>query len=129
MDFTRSSQSTQKGEIHFAIRPLELSEPHRSTLAFNTQTPTRLKSAHRDPGGARELAAGEGSPELGNKRHLAAIRHTRARLGCLVWPDRSLTGGGDDAGAARPRREVRRRNKFNWATRGRGSFRAPQGSC
>jgi hypothetical protein len=98
MDFTRSSQSTQKGKIHFAIRPLELSEPHKSTLAFNTQTPTRLKCPHRDPSGARELAAGEGPPELGNKRHLAAIRHTRARLGCLVWPERSLTGGGDGAG-------------------------------
>jgi hypothetical protein len=92
MDFTRSSQSTQKGKSHFVMRPLELSEPHRSTLAFNTRTPTTLKSAHRDPGGARELAAGEGPPELCNKRHLVAIRHTRARLGCLVWPERSPTG-------------------------------------
>jgi hypothetical protein len=57
---------------------------------------------HRDPGGAGELAAGEGAPELGNKQHLAAIRRTRARLGVVVGPVMSPASGG--AVEARPRR-------------------------
>jgi hypothetical protein len=125
-DFSKLQlQHTKGGRIIFHKSPWNFSEPHNSTLGFITQAPTRLKPMHRDPSGAGELAADEGSPKLGNKRHLAAIRHTRARLGRLVRPERSSAGGGDGAGAARPWRcEVRRRNRFSWATRGRGSFRA-----
>jgi hypothetical protein len=68
------SAITHKGvKIHFAKDPLELFESHKATLAFRTQNPTRMKSQHRGPGGAGELAAGEGSPELAHKRHGTAI--------------------------------------------------------
>jgi hypothetical protein len=46
---------------------------HNSTLGFNTHVPTRMKLMHRDPGGAGELAAGEGSRELTHKRRWMAI--------------------------------------------------------
>jgi hypothetical protein len=72
-----AAKNTQRGKNHFA-QTLETFEPHNSTLGFITQDPTRLKSVHRDLDGVGELAAGKGSPELGNKRHLAAIRRTRA---------------------------------------------------
>jgi hypothetical protein len=35
-----------------------------------------MKSQHRGPGGAGELAAGEGSPELAHKRHGMTIELT-----------------------------------------------------
>jgi hypothetical protein len=96
---------TQQGvKNHFARRHLELFEPHKSTLAFSTKNPTRLKPMHRDAGGAGELAAGEGAPELGNKRHLAAIRRTRARLGVVAGPVMSPVSGSGRAVEARPRR-------------------------
>jgi hypothetical protein len=71
-------------------------------LPISTQNPTRLTPTHRDPGGAGELASGEGAPELGNKRHLAAIRRTRARLGVVAGPMLSPASGGGGALEARP---------------------------
>jgi hypothetical protein len=73
---------------------------------------------HRDPGGAGDVAAGEGAPELGNKRHLAVIRRTRARLGVVAGPVMSLASGGGGAVEALPRRsdfgEGRRMLKNVW---------------
>jgi hypothetical protein len=59
---------------------------------------------HRDPGSAGELAAGEGALEMGNKRYLAAIRRTRARLVVVAGPVMSSASGGGGAVEALPRR-------------------------
>jgi hypothetical protein len=68
------SAITHKGvKIHFAKDPLELFESNKNTLDFSTQNPTRMKSQHRGPVSAGELAAGEGSPDLAHKRHGTAI--------------------------------------------------------
>jgi hypothetical protein len=106
-DFIRFSKlqvKHTKGEYTFCWKPLELFEPHKTTLAFSTQNPPRLKPMHRDPSGAGELAAGEGALELGNTRHLAVIRRTRARLGVVAGPVMSPASGGGGAVEARPRR-------------------------
>jgi hypothetical protein len=42
-------------------------------------------------------------PGRGNKRAWAAIGLTRARLGCLVRPERSSASGGGRVVALRPR--------------------------
>jgi hypothetical protein len=75
-DISKLQVKHTKGKIHFAARPLELSELHKSTLAFSTQNPARMNLHHRSPSGAGELAAGEGSPELAHKRHWTAIELT-----------------------------------------------------
>jgi hypothetical protein len=48
-------------------------------------------------------------PRMGIKRYLAAIRHTRARLGHLVRPEGSPASDGGGAVVAQPRAlELRR---------------------
>jgi hypothetical protein len=109
MDLTRSSWNTTRVKNHFARRPLERFELHKTALDFNTQDPTRMRLKHRGPGGAWELSASEGSPELAHKRHWTAIELTTEWLAVVARPERSSASGGDGTGAARPRRcEVRR---------------------
>jgi hypothetical protein len=125
------SAQTQKGvKIHFAKGPLELFEPHKTTLAFSTQNPTWMKSQHRGPGGAGELAAGEGSPELAHKRHGTAIELTTKWWAVVARPEWLPTSGGGGTGEARPQlREVRRGERLVWAMRSAQSFSATKGRC
>jgi hypothetical protein len=110
--------------------PLELLNLTKLPSVFNTQVPTKTKMMHRGPGGAGELVVGEGSPELAIKRHWTVIGRTRAQLRRLVLLERSPVSGGGGAEATRPlRHEFRRRERFGGPTRGRGSFKASQGSC
>jgi hypothetical protein len=64
-----AAETQQRVKKHFARRPVELLSITELSSVFNTQVPTKTKTLHRSPGGAGELAAGEGSPELAIKRH------------------------------------------------------------
>jgi hypothetical protein len=73
IDFTSCRQHTLKEKNLFTYESLGLLTLHNHTLGLHSQVLARMKSMHRDPGGAGELAAGEGSPELAHKRHWIAI--------------------------------------------------------
>jgi hypothetical protein len=71
-----AAKTHKEVKIHFARGSLERFELHKTALGFNTQDPTRMRLRHRGPGGAWELAVGEGSPELAHKRHWTVIELT-----------------------------------------------------
>jgi hypothetical protein len=64
-----AAETQQRVKKHFARRPLELLNLTELSSVFNTQVPTNTKMQHRGPDGVGELAASEGSPELGIKPH------------------------------------------------------------
>jgi hypothetical protein len=55
-----------------------------------------MKLMHKGPGGAGELAAGEGSLELTHKRHWTAIELTTDRPAKEDWLGTSPAGDGGD---------------------------------
>jgi hypothetical protein len=63
-----------------------------------------MKSMHRGPSGAGELAAGEGSPELAHKQHWTAIELTTDRPAKEDWPGMSPAGEDGGSVAAGPPR-------------------------
>jgi hypothetical protein len=98
-----AAKTHKRGRIIFH-ESLELFELHNAALGFNTQDPTKMRSMHRGPGGAGELAASEGSPELAHKRHWTAIELTTDRPAKEDWPGTSPAGDGGGSVAAGPLR-------------------------
>jgi hypothetical protein len=93
-----------KGEESFFTRVPGTFQLHNTALGFNTQDPTRMKLMHKGPGGAGELAAGEGSLELTHKRHWTAIELTTDRPAKEDWLGTSPAGDGGGSVAAGPLR-------------------------
>jgi hypothetical protein len=62
-----------------------------------------LNQSTEAPGGARELAAGEGLPVPANKRNGAAVELTWRRLGVVVASGRTPASSGGEAAAGATR--------------------------
>jgi hypothetical protein len=109
MQFTRFLQTHTRLKESFCKQAL------RNFWTFTT-IPSSQQSSQISPRqrrGARHLRCGTGE---GNKRAWAVIGLTRARLRCLVRPERLSASGRGGAGATRPwRSKVRWRRRHGWA--------------
>jgi hypothetical protein len=102
MNFPSCRQHTLKEKNLLTHRSLGFSTLHNHTLGLYSQVPARKQSLHRGPDGAGGLVAGEGSPELANKRHGREIGITSGLLEAVVGSGRTPTNRGGGAMAERP---------------------------